>query len=160
MIAGFTIESTIFPYIAVWGIKPNLAIVMVISIAMLKGSTAGALSGFFIGMIRDVFFGKFLGLHALLSMYMGFAAGHVNTRLVKENFLVLVFLSFFATTVYESTYYFLYSISRYQPDIVYFLKRIILPESIYNAVIAVFVYLIFHKLEMGIQARERATRKY
>ena len=56
-------------------ILPNLLLILTCSIGLMRGKRAGMLTGFFCGLLYDLFFGNIFGLTALCYMYAGFING-------------------------------------------------------------------------------------
>ena len=47
---NFILQTTLLPYISIGGILPNTVLIIVVSYALLRGSTEGAIVGFFSGL--------------------------------------------------------------------------------------------------------------
>jgi rod shape-determining protein MreD len=143
------IQSTILEYLNIFGIKPNIIITLVICIALLNGSIEGACVGFAAGLLQDILFGYSIGFYALLGMFLGYAAGSSNKGLYKENFVVVVLFTFIWSFVYEfAVYFFGYigDIFLRNIGLLYPIRRIIIPEAVYNSVISIPVYLLTVKI--------------
>jgi len=69
-----------------------------------------------------------------------FSIGLVNPKLYKENPLIPIFFVFSSSVIVELLYYFINFFLIGYHNIVFMLTTLILPESLYNAVIALFVY--------------------
>jgi len=161
------LQSTVLEYIKIFGVKPSLPIIFIVSVALLRGNVEGAVVGFFTGLSQDIVSGKILGLYALLGLYLGLAIGSVNKRLYRENFLVVIFFTFVSSVIYECMVFFLYTIlplllfhEKDQLDLLVPLGHIILPEAIYNSVVSVFVYMFVIKLNHKFEEISKASRKY
>ena len=68
---NFILQTTLLPYISIGGILPNTALIIVVSYALLRGSTEGAIVGFFSGLPIDIFFGTSFGYYTLLFLLAG-----------------------------------------------------------------------------------------
>lgn len=167
MLLVIILQTTLLNYIEIFGVKANLIIVFTICTALLRGGTAGAASGFFTGLFQDILTGKVLGVYALLGMYLGFLSGLINKRLYKDNLIVIFFFTFISSAVYEFAVYgfgimapILLGIDTGNIGIAHALVRVILPESAYNSILAVFIYLLLTKLLKVPEPMERPQRKY
>jgi len=157
------LQSTVFDYIKIFNVKPNLIIVFVVSVALLRGNVEGAIIGFVTGLCQDMISGKLLGLYSLLGLYLGLIIGSVNKRLYRENFFVIIFFAFISTVVYESIVYLLTSFRSIveNPVIMLFpFKNIILPEAVYNSIISILIYILVIKLNDSFEDVSKASRKY
>lgn len=154
------LQTTLLDYIKVYNVKPNLILIFIVSVALLRGNLEGAIIGFSAGLMHDLATGKVLGFYALLGLYLGLIVGSINKRFYRENIFVVIFFTFISTIAYEVTVFFLGIFIRGNFTIVYPLKEIILPEAIYNSVVAVFVYLFAIKIDDWVESSGKASRKY
>ena len=68
---NFILQTTLFPLLAIRGIFPNTALIIVTSYALLRGSKEGAIVGGFTGLLMDIFFSKMIGFYTLLYLVTG-----------------------------------------------------------------------------------------
>jgi rod shape-determining protein MreD len=153
------IQSTVLDYIKIYEIKPNLLIVFIICVALLRGNIEGSVIGFFIGLSQDIISGKVLGFYTMLGLYLGLIIGSVNKRLYRENLLVIIFFTFVSSICYELVAYFLSTFMNGRIDFYYPFKSIILPEALYNSGISIFVYILIIKLNDRFNS-SKISRKY
>ena len=157
----FTVlQSTILDYIKIFNIKPNLLIILIIAVALLRGNVEGAVVGFFTGLAQDIASGKVIGYYALLGMYLGLLVGSVNKRLYRENLFVIIFFTFVASIVYESAVFFLSIYLHGHRDLFFPFRYIILPEAIYNCIFSVFMFILVIWMHYKIEDAGKITRKY
>lgn len=154
------IQSTILNYIRIYNVKPNLILVFIIAVSLLRGSLEGAVLGFFAGLAQDMLSGKAIGIYALLGMYAGLISGSVNKRLYRENILVCVFFTFIISIVYEFIIFMPTAIFNGYENIPYVLKRIILPEAIYNSAFSVIIFILAVKISYSMESVRKKARKY
>ncbi len=160
LIVLLLLQSTLLGYVRIYNIKPNLLLIFVVSVALLRGNVEGAAVGFFAGLFLDMAFGKFLGFYTLLGLYLGIAVGSVNKRLYRENYLVIIFFTFISTTLYEAAVYVLNTFMTGKIELLTPLTVKILPEAIYNSVVSIFIYTIVIKLSHKFEETSKAARKY
>lgn len=154
------IQSTIAESIRIYGVKPNIIIVVTVIVALLRNGTEGAVIGFLCGLMQDAISGRVIGFYALLGLYLGLIIGKSNKKLNKENILISIFLTFISTFVYEIIVYFLTIIFRAPLDIVYSMKKVILTEAIYNSVISILVFIIVIRMHKRFEEYEKSSRRY
>lgn len=161
-------QVTLFNYIRIFNIKPNLFIVFIIIAAFFRGSYEGAIIGFFAGITQDMVSGKVLGFYAILGMYLGLAVGSINKRLYRENIILNILNTFVFSFLYE---FVLFVLLKWCPLLIgrgsliginffHALRRIILPEAVYNSLISIVVFIIFIKINNKLDAESKAARKY
>jgi rod shape-determining protein MreD len=154
------LQSTLLGYVNIYNVKPNLLIIFVVCVALLRGNTEGAVVGFFAGLILDMSFGKLIGLYALLGMFLGLIVGSVNKRLYRENFLVVIFFTFVSTVIYESIVYILNTFMSGNIDMIWTLTMKILPEAIYNSLVSILIFAIVRKMSHRFDKTSKNIRKY
>ncbi|NLJ33738.1 MAG: rod shape-determining protein MreD [Firmicutes bacterium] len=135
------LQSTLLATFSPWGLIPDLILIYVVSTALIRGSNEGALWGFFAGLGLDLISSGFLGLHCLLKMVLGFFIGLVEEKIFKDNLLLPVLVLFAATLVHELLFL-LFAASYKQLEVRFLpaLSTIILPLSLYNALLSPFFY--------------------
>ena len=77
--------SLLHYFFGIGGIKPDLVLLIVVYLGLVKGADAGCLSGFFFGLIEDAFSGMFLGANAFTKTIIGFFCGLVGKRLYTQS---------------------------------------------------------------------------
>jgi rod shape-determining protein MreD len=78
---ALALQATLIPHLAIAGIRPDLPLVAVVLLAYARGSIAGTLAGFFIGLAQDLTNPGFLGLNALCKAVLGYAVGSLRLQL-------------------------------------------------------------------------------
>lgn len=79
------------------GAGPDLLLLLVIFNGMFTGSKGGAVGGFALGLMQDLYFGRFIGLHTLSKMLVGFFVGRLTKSIFKENLWVPVLNTIWGT---------------------------------------------------------------
>ena len=82
----FLLQSTVFQALAIGSISPNLMIILTASFGFMGGRKEGMIVGFFCGLLEDIFYGRLLGMHAIIYMYIGYGNGQFN-RIFTETIL-------------------------------------------------------------------------
>lgn len=154
------LQSTVAGKIEIFGVKPNLMLIFIVSVALIGGSVQGAAVGFALGLMQDIMSGKLIGFYSLLGMYLGLIMGTVNKRLYRENFFIIIFFTFVSTIIYEGLVYFLNTFLKGTFDMGGAFANVIFPEAIYNMVASVFIYLIVVKINQKMEIVEEEARKH
>ncbi len=140
ILAAFLLQSTIFSYLALADIVPNLLIIVTASIALIRGRSEGCVVGFFSGLLMDIAFGYYLGMYALCYMVIGYLLGYFNQIYYEEDITLPLILIGFADFLYGIFMYLLRFMTRGRFDILFYLRRIILPEIVYTVIVSIVVY--------------------
>jgi rod shape-determining protein MreD len=161
------LQNTLLQYIEILHVKPNLILVVVVSFALLYGNIQGAIAGFILGLCQDITSGSVIGFYALLGLYLGLVVGIVNKRLYRENFIVIIFFTFISTIAYEALVYLLnewgvhmFSSVETRVSLLYAAKNNILPEAVYNCIVAVPIYVITMILKDKFNSAGKTIRRY
>ena len=124
----YILQVTLFNYIRIGGIAPNLLIIL--------GIFVGICSGF----IYDIFFSGILGFSMLIYTVIGYICGMFFNQYEESNYIIPLLL----TTVGTFSYGFLSFVvqfllhNRIIAD--FFIMRIIMPEVIYTVIVALIIY--------------------
>lgn len=140
---SYLLQINLLSEFLLFGVKPNIAIVVTTGIALLSGKFPGMLVGIAYGLIYDINFGKSIGLYILLYGLLGFILGRYSNGFSKDNKLAVVYMVAISTIVTEIVMYFVsiflygYSFEIIAPIF------IIVKETIYNMILARLLYGIF-----------------
>ncbi|EKU71493.1 rod shape-determining protein MreD [Selenomonas sp. F0473] len=93
----FILQFSFLPLIAVYGVIPDLLLLVTVSYAFLRGSKLGGLVGFALGLLQDLSVGSFFGLHAFTLTLIGLFFGRFSDRVFKEQFFLPITASVAAT---------------------------------------------------------------
>ena len=91
LIFNLILQSTLFEYISIIDVKPNSAIVIIISMAFMRGKTEGAVTGLIAGLLQDCFFAPYIGFYTFCYILVGYFCG-------------MFFRGFYKETIMYSTY--------------------------------------------------------
>lgn len=138
----FLMQSTVFRALEFGGITPNLLIVLTASLGFMRGEKTGLLTGFFCGLLCDVFSGSVIGFYALTYMYIGYLNGKFSRMFYPEDVKLPLALILISNLSYNMICYVLLFLLRGRLDFPYYFIHVILPELVYTAVITMALYPI------------------
>ena len=159
LVINLVLQSTVLQYIRINSIIPNTALIIIISMSLLRGRVEGSVTGFGAGILQDIFFGSSLGHYALLGTLVGYFAGRFNHNYYRENYALPVFLCFIGAVIYESVVFVTGAFFNGYLNYIYFLINIILPEAVYTAITAVIIYRILFSVNDRIEKSEKHKRR-
>ena len=81
----FVLQTTVFQALPFGNIAPNLLLIIVSSIGIMRGRREGMWVGLFCGLLIDFFFGFYIGIYALLYLYIGFLNGIFQKRFYPDD---------------------------------------------------------------------------
>ena len=157
IIVCFLLQSTLFQSLSLASISPNLLIILTSAYGFMKGKKEGMAVGFFCGLLEDIFFGRLLGMHALIYMYIGYLNGFFKRIFFPDEVklpLALIALSdFFCNIIIFFTLFWF----RGRFSFGYYLLHTILPELVYTMVVSILLYFILLKINEKLEDIERRS---
>jgi rod shape-determining protein MreD len=142
LLVALLLQTTVAPNLRVLGANPDFALIIVVCVALLRGSEWGAVFGFLTGTLVAVALMEPLGLSAFVFVLVGFLAGrYAETADLSTGVapLVSVFVATFIADVLLALAQFL--LERQVP-LGFFLGRVLVPSVILNTLLAVPLYLV------------------
>jgi len=139
---------------------PNTALIIVVTYAMLRGDVEGALVGFCAGLLADIFFGRIIGVSALLMMFTGFFCGKPFKDFFKENYIAPIILVGIASLAYEFMFFVFNFLLLGRTNFLRYFGQIIIPTAVYNLVLCVFIYRMMYGINGLLEKREERKRGF
>ncbi|MFH1238670.1 MAG: rod shape-determining protein MreD [bacterium] len=149
ILVALILETTVFNYLAIGGVKPDLLLIVVIYLALNKGALTGEISGFIAGFLQDVFSGGLIGLNALVKTIIGNLVSLGRGKLAFENVITQVVITLAVS---------LSGVILMIPVKMIFVGGAVsywrmftdgLIAVVYNAILAPFVFRLLDKLRLG-----------
>jgi len=153
-----TTQVTLLNFISIFGVTPNLVIILIVSISLLEGRLHGATVGFFTGLCIDAVVGIALGYQALIGMLLGWALGNINKRVYKENVFIMGICTFISTILFESAIIFASYLYSLKIDFLVILKTIILPEALLNSLVGGIIFWVIVQINRKVISSEGKSR--
>lgn len=144
---GVILQSTLFEFLKIFGVKPDLCLMLIIYAAIYRGSLAGMLTGFGAGLLNG-FFSQPFGFHSFIYTVVGYFLGKfeglisLNSWLIK---IILVFASTIAKGIFTGLGQLVLGIAG-PPFFTY--AGYILLEAFYNALLSIPLFFIFQKISI------------
>lgn len=149
------LQSTLFNFLQVAGVKPDLVLLLVVFNSFLRGSREGAFLGFLAGLFLDIFTGNYIGMNALSKMLIGYLVGLAEARFYKESVIIASIVTFMAgilnlLAVYVLMFYVNIEVSPY-----YALPQVVLPAAVYTTLLVPLTFWKFYSSNEKGWLRER-----
>jgi rod shape-determining protein MreD len=130
-------------------VKPNFLLIAVIMYAFYNGYIKGAICGLTVGILQDLLTGINFGLYTLLGVLIGLGVGYLNKRFYRDSPIFMTLSVFVGTFVYELITGIILNIKAFDFQTILFgMRFVILPESLYNFLIAVIIYGVLRLLRI------------
>lgn len=154
----FLLQCTVFHYIELAGVVPNLLLIVTMSFGLMRGRREGLLVGFFSGLLIDIFFGSVLGPYAFIYMTLGYGNGFFHRIYYVEDVLLPMIMISLNDFIYNIIIYVVFFLMRNRLDFLGYLKDVILPEMIYTILITLFFYKILVRINLRLKRVKEAEQ--
>lgn len=141
------LQTTFIPLFSINNVNPDIILIFVVSIAILRGQIYATVSGFFAGLIWDLLTGEFFGLSAFTKTLTGFIIGYLyneNKTEVTFKSYQYVLITGTAALINNMIYFAIYT----QGTPVTFFKAMFdigLFSAIYTTIITIFPMFYFQR---------------
>jgi rod shape-determining protein MreD len=97
VLVAFLLQLSVLPQFKVFGVQPDLLLVVAVVVAVQEGPIAGAVVGFAGGLLQDIASPQLMGVSALTKTLAAFFAGAMKDFFMTYSILLPVVLVFLAT---------------------------------------------------------------
>lgn len=154
----YLLQSNFFSWFNLAGVRPNLFVILVLSIGLFTGRGFGSAFGILFGLSLDFFIGKSIGISAIMLGIIGFLGGYLSKNFSKDSRITMMIMILFATLIYEiGTYMFNYFINSVNIELFYFVK-VLLIELVFNLLITIVIYPLIMKFGYKIEENFRENK--
>ena len=160
LLLNLLLQSTLFRYIEILGVKPNTALIIIVSYSILRGDVEGSILGFFSGLLQDIYFNDFIGLYALMGMLLGYFCGKPFKNFFRENFFLPLSLVAICSLIYQFIVYVVHFLFRARLDLPFYFRTIMLPASVYTVILVVPIYIFLYWVNNKLEEVEKNKPKF
>jgi rod shape-determining protein MreD len=151
------LQSTLLNRIAILGVRPDLALVVLVFVALRRGSMTGQIAGFAAGIVEDVVSAAPVGFHMLMRTLIGFLYGLFAGNVFVDPLLMPIVLTIAATIlkgIISGVVSLVFGLSA--SGFLYFAGRLWI-EAGYNALAAPFLFALLNLLRVFKQAEKEGA---
>lgn len=142
---AFILQNTVFATFSLNGVKPNLLLIITVFFGYAASMNNGMLTGFFCGLLCDIFFNSFIGIYSFLFMLLG-AFGGMMAKFFYQDDVIFPYLTIAITDgLFGFTYYIVMFLLRGRFSFADYLESIILPEILYTLILSLFMLPLLRK---------------
>jgi rod shape-determining protein MreD len=151
------LQSTVLRWVALKGVKPDLALILLVFVAVRRGSMSAQTSGFLAGLLEDALSLAPVGFNALLRTVLGFFYGLLSGSIFVDPVLMPVLLVMVATLLKGLLSSLLVVLFRVPAPGFQIFAGPLWIEVGYNAVLAPFLFAPLRRLRaLAPREKERA----
>ena len=138
VVAAFALQITVSNHLSIAGVAPDLLLVLTLSFGLLFGWEVGAGVGLAGGLLLDLAFGRYVGLHGLALGVTGLLVGLMESTVVKDN-LFLPTVAGVLGNLMARTITLVVLLFMQKPVLLAFRSDILISTA-YNAVLCAIIY--------------------
>ena len=153
----FLLQSTVFPQITFFSVKPNLLIIVTASFGFMRGKKEGMFVGFIFGILMDIFWGGLLGFYALIYATIGYVNGFFKRMFYDEDIKLPLGMIAASELIYGLVVYICLFMLQGEFNFLYYLVHIILPELVYTILVTLVLYQIILQINRKLESEEQRS---
>lgn len=145
LVVSLVLETTLFHWLSVFGVQPDLVLILVVFFALFSGSSGGAFFGFLGGLAQDALVGQYLGLNALTKLVIGYSVAQIERKVYKDYPLLPVIIVFMVSVAGQIIVFLLLAPFSVEPPFSAVFFKMVLPAGGYNSLVAGLTYSRFRR---------------
>ena len=149
------LQTTVLGIVAVHGVTPDLLLILLVFLALRRGSMSGQIAGFAGGLLEDLVSLAPLGFHALVRTVVGFSSGMLH-GLIRTSAIAVPVLILGASVVKGLASAFLGLVFDIHPDL-HLLEGRFWIEAAYSAVLAPFLFALLGRVRLLRPSKREAS---
>ncbi len=150
------LQSTLFRYIAVWNVKPDLVLIILVFVASRRGSLVGEISGFLGGGVEDILSVSPLGFNALIKTIIGYLYGIIEDRIVIDPIILPALIVGIATVLKYLLAAIISAIFSIESIVTILVSSKFLIEIVYNSLSAPFIFALLSLIK-SLKPKEKTS---
>jgi rod shape-determining protein MreD len=154
LLAVAILQTSVVPHLAVWGVFPDLPLLIVVNWSLVRGAREGIVWGFVAGVSIDLLSGAPFGAATFSLMLVGLLASLASATVVRVQSVLPPVTVFLVTLVYDLVFLSVVQVAGQPVDWGASLLRIALPSAALNAILTPPFFWIARTLDRWIARRE------
>lgn len=159
VLLGYLLQTSIFPSLELAGVTPNFMVMITASYGLIRGSKYGMGVGFFCGLIMDCYSGTYLGLYAIIFLYLGYISGLFKRIFYGDDIKLPLLLIGISDIIFGFLIYGIMFLFRKQYAFGFYLMNVIIPEAVYTVLVSLLAYYGILKINQWLDKDEKRSRK-
>ena len=150
----FLLQSTWTTVIPLGGYTPDLLLILVLSMAFMRGRRAGMLFGMICGILADLIYMPFIGFSALFFILAGYVAGSSYDVFFSANVKIPMGMAAIGEFLYGLSKFLVFFFVKNQRGFLAALRGEILPQTILTVLLTIPLYGIYYAFNRKIAVHE------
>lgn len=146
LLGALIVQAVIVPRIAIKTAKPDLILIVIATYAFLEGPSAGSITGFFGGLLKDLITVGGSGINILTMTIVGYLSGLFERNLFGSRSVLAMLIMFVVSSFSQLLYALALFIFGEPMDLWLAVRFVILPSAIYTSLVTLFIFSILIKI--------------
>jgi len=146
VIVAALLQMTWVEKLAIWDVRPNLALLFVIYFAVADGEERAMFTGVLAGILQDTVGDNSLGHHVLCYVLIGYGIGRLATRLVTDHPAVKAVLVFISALTFGILYNTIAYVQNPAVSVIRNLTSMVIPTAFYTAIATPLVFYVLERV--------------
>lgn len=144
----FVLQTGVFSEIALAGVVPDLLLILVISVAFMRGRIPAMLTGMVAGLMMDCTYCSVIGIFALFYMIIGYLAGYSHKVYDENDYTIPLVLIGAGELLFNLMYFIVFLLLDGKLNLGFYLVRFMFPKVIYTVLVSIVFYKLFNVLNV------------
>lgn len=151
LIVCLVLQTTLVPSMAIFGIQPDLLLILLFLLAVRYGVMPGIYAGFLLGLGLDLYSPSLLGQNALAATIMGFFAGLFNEKVMRTDPIMKVVILVACLLLHDAVFAVVEVVKTDSSLGSLFLELIArsIPRAAYSTAVAFLIYAWSYFVKLG-----------
>lgn len=159
ILTGLLLQTAVFPYLEIAGVVPDLLMIITVAAGYQMGKLPGMWTGMVCGLLLDVTSSGVLGVYALFFLLIGYLNGFLKEYYVANDTLLPLLLLAVSELCFSALVYVFEFLIRGKLNVLFYLRRIMLPRVLYTAVAGIILYKLLDLIYLHLIAKHREKRE-
>ena len=124
LIVGFVLQTTIFGYLELANVRPNILIVITAASGFMFGRRYGMLAGGISGLLMDLMYSDIIGISILIYVFIGYVDGIIKQFYFKDDLSIPLTLIGISDLTYGILFYIMSFMLRGRLGLLTYLKKV------------------------------------
>ncbi len=151
----YVLQSSVFTSIALAGVVPDLLLILVVSVAFMRGRIPAMFTGLICGLMIDCTYVSFMGLFAFMYLLIGYLAGFLHRFYDENDYTIPLILVGVAELFYNLMYYLFFYLLQGKLNVGFYMLRFMFPKVIYTVLIAILLYKLLNSCNIFFKRVDR-----
>ena len=143
---AMVIQTSVLHFFTIGGVKPDLILIIVVYLGLMKGSDVGCVSGFLFGLVEDAYSGMYFGTNALAKTVLGFLCGMTGKRLYTQSLFAHMLCVVIGTGIHAMIILSVHGFGAHW-------QKLLLYEILYNMICCPWIVFLFRFGEQRLHVK-------